>query len=122
MKKRTLSIMKKVGIAIVLLTSIFLVVVLTADAQVKSKSFQVALQLMLSNKTPIIEINQAAKQASNYTFLDAREPVEYDVSHIQYAKNVGYNNFEVSHLGNLPKTSPIVVYCSVGKTQRKHYQ
>lgn len=48
--------------------------------------------------------------------LDAREPQEFNVSHIVSAKNIGFNNFssEEKQLQRLKKNAPIIVYCSVG--------
>ena len=51
--------------------------------------------------------------------LDAREPAEFAVSHIDNAVFVGYNNFNIDALKNIEKDSPIVVYCSVGYRSAK---
>ena len=87
----------------------------TTEAQVKSKSYQLMLNMMLSSKTPTITVKQAEVNPASYLFLDAREPVEYAVSHIANAKFVGYDKFDLTHVNNVAKNTPIVVYCSVGK-------
>lgn len=48
--------------------------------------------------------------------LDAREKNEFEVSHLQNAVWVGYDDFDISKvLQQLPnKEKPIVVYCSIG--------
>ena len=46
--------------------------------------------------------------------LDAREIEEYDVSHLNDALFVGYDNFQISTLDSIPKDKKIVVYCSLG--------
>jgi rhodanese-related sulfurtransferase len=47
--------------------------------------------------------------------LDAREPSEYEVSHIEGALNIGYQNPSFDMLEGMDKSKPVVVYCSVGK-------
>jgi|AntRauTorcE11897_2_1112592.scaffolds.fasta_scaffold23809_2 rhodanese-related sulfurtransferase len=47
-------------------------------------------------------------------FLDSRAREEYDVSHIKDARYVGYKEFELSSVKDIPKDKPIVIYCSVG--------
>lgn len=109
-------LMKKISTILVLvMISLTIIVSMNAEAQVKNKSFQFTLQLMLSNKTPVIEITEAAKQQSIYTFIDAREPAEYAVSHIQHARFAGYSVYKPEVLADLPKNAPLIVYCSVGK-------
>lgn len=47
--------------------------------------------------------------------LDVRESVEFSVSHIQGALNIGYDDFEIDKLPPIiSKNSKIIVYCSVG--------
>ncbi|MEO8583073.1 MAG: rhodanese-like domain-containing protein [Flavitalea sp.] len=90
-----------------------------AMPQVKSKSFQLLLNIILSDKTPVINVKEAAANKNSYTFLDAREAREYTVSHIPEARFVGSNQFELSAISDLPKNTPIIIYCSVGKRSEK---
>jgi rhodanese-related sulfurtransferase len=50
----------------------------------------------------------------NLYLLDTRELEEYEVSHLPSAIFVGYTNFSIENLDNIPKDAIIVVYCSVG--------
>ncbi len=84
-------------------------------AQVKSGSFNFALKTLLSKSTPAINIPEAAAHHEDYLFLDAREPEEYQVSHLHNALFVGAKNFNLNRLKSLNKNQPIVVYCSIGK-------
>lgn len=56
------------------------------------------------------------KKLKHPILLDTREEKEFDISHIQNAYNVGYDNFNTKSVkqkySNLNDT--IVVYCSVG--------
>lgn len=47
-------------------------------------------------------------------FLDTREKAEFNVSHIKNARNVGFDNFKMSSVANIPKDAEIIVYCSIG--------
>jgi len=46
--------------------------------------------------------------------LDTREIKEFKVSHIKNAWHVGYKRFSLKSIADIPKKSPIVVYCSLG--------
>ena len=49
-------------------------------------------------------------------YLDAREPIEYEVSHLQNATCVGFDYFDISKFEEThqDKSQEIVVYCSLG--------
>ena len=88
---------------------LFLGLYQTAMPQVKSKSFQFLLNIILSAKTPVINIKEAAENKNNYTFLDTREAKEYNVSHISDAHFVGSEQFKLSAISDLPKNKPLIV-------------
>lgn len=46
--------------------------------------------------------------------LDSREAAEYRVSHLDGAIEVGYEDFDMRSVEQIPKADTIVVYCSVG--------
>ncbi|MBL4862552.1 MAG: rhodanese-like domain-containing protein [Crocinitomicaceae bacterium] len=46
--------------------------------------------------------------------LDTREEDEYDISHLENAIQVGYEDFDLTTVSFLPKDSEIIVYCSIG--------
>lgn len=50
----------------------------------------------------------------NVYFLDTREKVEFEVSHIQHAIWVGYNDFNIDRVKFIPQNALIIVYCSIG--------
>ncbi len=86
-----------------------------AGAQVKSKTYNFVLRTLLSHDVPEIMVDDAVKFAESAIALDAREKEEYDVSHLLNARFVGYKNFDLWLVKDLPKDKPILVYCSVGK-------
>jgi molybdopterin/thiamine biosynthesis adenylyltransferase/rhodanese-related sulfurtransferase len=70
-------------------------------------------------KTFIREVDQADAQAllerGDVTFLDVREPDEYEQGAIPHAVHLPRGNLEFSVEGKLPdKAGPIVVYCAGG--------
>ncbi|WP_245855255.1 rhodanese-like domain-containing protein [Hymenobacter mucosus] len=46
--------------------------------------------------------------------LDTRTPAEYQVSHLQGAQLVDFDSFKATDFQDVPRTRPVVVYCSVG--------
>ncbi len=89
------------------------------DTSVKSNSYGVMLKTLLSHSVPEVDVPEAAAKPGNTVFLDAREREEYEVSHIKGARFVGYDHFTMETVSNLPKSTPLVVYCSVGYRSEK---
>ena len=50
----------------------------------------------------------------NAIILDTREKEEFEVSHLRGARWVGYKTFSLEQVKDIPKNSPVVVYCSIG--------
>ena len=69
-----------------------------------------------SESVPYISAQELAMPKTNVIILDARETEEYNVSHIENAIFVGYDNFNVETIKEkiLDCSKTIVVYCSVG--------
>ena len=92
--------------------------VLQACAQTTDRAYDVMLKGMYSHTVPLLQPEQLNEQLSNPAktplLLDTRTPAEYKVSHLKGARFVAYDSFQVSQLGDVPKDTPIVVYCAVG--------
>lgn len=73
------------------------------------------LERLNKETVPYIKVNEI-KSKDNIVFLDAREPKEYNISHIENAINVGYDKFESKNVTSIlkNKNAIIVVYCSIG--------
>jgi rhodanese-related sulfurtransferase len=54
-----------------------------------------------------------------FIIFDAREKAEFDVSHIPGAIYLGYSDFNVGRIKNIPKEKNIVIYCSIGYRSEK---
>lgn len=46
--------------------------------------------------------------------LDTREREEYNVSHLPHARWVGYDDFDLQRVKDIPRQDTIIVYCSIG--------
>ena len=113
--RKTNVFMKKRGIMVAGL----LLLALAGYSQVKSGAFRLMLKDLLRHSVPEISVSVAARDSASIIFLDAREPREYGVSHLNGAIHVGYDAFSVAQLPPLDKNSRIVVYCSVGYRSEK---
>ncbi|GAC1371304.1 MAG: hypothetical protein NVS3B25_17920 [Hymenobacter sp.] len=76
------------------------------------------LQGLLKQSVPFVSVAQL-KQQPPAVLLDTRAPAEFDVSHLRGARWVGYKEFDLARVRDLPKNTPIVVYCSVGYRSEK---
>lgn len=82
--------------------------------EIESKKFNKLLSKMVKEEVPLIGVDELNKNMDNYFILDAREKEEYKVSHIEGAQYIGYDNVDFEVVKDLPKDTPIVIYCSIG--------
>lgn len=101
--------MKKTFILLLLLMDFF-----SANAQTNSKAYGLMLKGLYKKTVPTVSCKTLHEQPKDVTLLDTRPKNEFNVSHLPNARWVGYNDFDLSRVADLPKNSPIVVYCSVG--------
>lgn len=87
-------------------------------AQVESTAYDVMLKTLLSHNVSEVSVVKA-KEMKRALFLDARELNEFQVSHINNARHVGYDKFDLTSLKDVDKNQQIVVYCSVGYRSEK---
>lgn len=96
-----------------------LTIALPAFAQrTQSKAFGAMVDALIKESVPVITCNEL-KQIPDAVLLDARAKKEYAVSHLPNARWVGYNDFDLSRVADVPKSAPIVLYCSVGYRSEK---
>ena len=90
---------------------------LTTDAvvlaQTGSKTYGAMLEKLYKKSVPLVTVAELRKM-SNVVLLDTRSKAEYDVSHLPDARWVGYDDFELKRVQDVPKQANVVVYCSVG--------
>ncbi len=83
-----------------------------------SKPFGIMVDALIKESVPVVTCTEL-KQMPDAVLLDAREKREYAVSHLPKARWIGHTDFDLSRVANIPKTAPIVVYCSVGYRSEK---
>lgn len=88
------------------------------DQPVGSSTYALMLNKLLSHTVAEITIKEVT-DSTEALFLDAREIEEYEVSHIEGAQLVGYDNFHLDSVTDIPKNTPIIVYCAVGYRSEK---
>jgi rhodanese-related sulfurtransferase len=78
------------------------------------------LKKMNKQSVPYIKVEEL-KNKSKLVFLDAREPKEFNVSHIKNAIPVGFDNFKIQNVTSTikDKNAILIVYCSVGVRSEK---
>jgi rhodanese-related sulfurtransferase len=95
---------------------IFTTYFLAAYLGFAQSSLSEVLKKYNSESIPYITADQLLESKDKVIILDARERAEYNVSHLNDAVHVGYEDFDLEAvtktLGNTSKT--IVVYCSIG--------
>ena len=85
-------------------------------------AFKETIDGLLSASVPQIEckvLKEKLSTTENIYLLDAREPKEFEVSHLKNAIAVGYNAFSLDKLSHIPKDKLVIVYCSVGYRSEK---
>ncbi len=69
---------------------------------------------MVSSGIPFVDITHARANHGAYLVLDARERVEFEVSHLAGSVWLGFDQPDWSVLDAWPRDTKILVYCSVG--------
>lgn len=85
-------------------------------SQSKDAEFDKMLADLIDFSVPTITVNdlKAKQKQGKVHLLDARDKQEYNVSHLPTAKRVGYDDFDLSSVKDIPKSETIVIYCTVG--------
>ena len=106
-----------------LATATIWLLVLQACGQTTDGAYALMLKGIYKNTVPLLQpeqlFQQVQKPENKPLLLDTRSPAEYNVSHIAGARFVGFEDFDVSQLKDVPKNTPLVVYCSVGARSEK---
>ncbi|MGJ8664853.1 MAG: rhodanese-like domain-containing protein [Patiriisocius sp.] len=99
-------------------TFILFVVLLISASSFAQKTLDELLQQYNTRSIPYISVEELRMKQINgdVIILDAREENEYQVSHIEGAKFIGFNTFSSESVrAEIPeKETPIIVYCSLG--------
>ena len=102
-----------------ILIFLFSICVFSVSSQtVGNPAFKLLLNTLLDHSVKEVSIEELGDNYSKYIVLDARAFEEYQVSHLENAKFVGYDNFCIDSV-NYAKDKPIIVYCSIGYRSEK---
>ncbi|MCY7349858.1 MAG: rhodanese-like domain-containing protein [Cytophagaceae bacterium] len=103
---------------VLLTTGLLALLSASVFGQIKSRSYKAMIDALNAETVPYVSCAQL-KTMPQAILLDTRQRPEYDVSHLPGARWVGYDEFDLTRVKDLPKTTPIVVYCSVGYRSEK---
>ncbi|WP_028283327.1 rhodanese-like domain-containing protein [Olleya marilimosa] len=97
-------------------TVLFLFISLFAAQSIAQDTLDELLKKHNKNSVPYITVQELAMPKTDAIILDAREPKEFEVSHIKNATLVGYDFFDIKKVTEkyTNKDQKIVVYCSIG--------
>ncbi|WP_239106969.1 rhodanese-like domain-containing protein [Flavobacterium macrobrachii] len=104
----------------VIMRHFFLILFLFSTVIYGQKTIPEVLKKYNSERVSYINVKQASIK-SPVVFLDARELIEYNTSHIKGAIHVGYNKFNQKLVLEeiKDKNTTIIVYCSIGVRSEK---
>lgn len=91
----------------------------TDRPHLSNQKFDDRVTELIDFSVPVISVQELHRNQSDYIILDTREKEEFDISHIQGAKYVGYKKFNKKTMASIPKDAKIVLYCSVGYRSEK---
>ncbi|WP_299989473.1 rhodanese-like domain-containing protein [uncultured Pontibacter sp.] len=101
---------------------LLLCLLLSACQQPSDAAYNLMLRQLYSHSVDTIsaiQVQQQLRQGIAPLLLDTRSESEYQVSHLPGARYVGYEDFDLSDLKDVPQNTPLVVYCSVGYRSEK---
>ena len=81
--------------------------------------YKAMLKTLYEGTVPVINTAEIKTLNNDPVILDTRSKKEYDVSHLDNARYINYDNFNLSEVSDIPKDKTIVVYCSVGYRSEK---
>jgi rhodanese-related sulfurtransferase len=99
---------------------LFIIITFFSTLTSAQSSIPQVLKKMNKQSVPYIKVEEL-KNKSKLVFLDAREPKEFNVSHIKNAISVGFDNFKIQNVTSTvkDKNAILIVYCSVGVRSEK---
>ncbi len=82
--------------------------------QFTEAEFNTMADKMARGEVTDISVEELNADFSDYVILDTREKEEYDISHIEGAIWVGYDDFDLARVAGISKNKKVLTYCSVG--------
>lgn len=88
------------------------------DISKKERRYNKMLDTMLSHSVEEVGVKEV-NQSNDVVWLDSREKDEYEVSKIDGAIWVGYDDFDFERVSGISKEDEVIVYCSIGYRSEK---
>lgn len=88
-----------------------------AQDDMKKKAFYTLINSLISHS--VAEVKAGEVEGNDVVWLDARAQEEYDVSRIEGARFVGYDDFKIKSVKDIDKDEEVIVYCSIGYRSEK---
>lgn len=92
----------------------FILLLLSTLSSCGQKTFDEKMESLYKKTVPLIKSDSLKPKLAEVVILDTRTGDEYQVSHIQGARFVNYDDFEVEQVHDISKDEEVIVYCSVG--------
>ena len=89
------------------------------SGRVENSSYDFLLKTLLKHSVNEMDVANVDNLSDAVHFADARALEEYQVSHIEEAVWVGYDDFDLKRLEAIPKEDTVIVYCSIGYRSEK---
>lgn len=101
------------------LVALCCLLLMQACGQSTSNAYHLMLKGIYKDNFPLVKPAQLEERLQQSELekpllLDTRTPAEFRVSHIKGARFVNFDKFDLKQVQDIPKDTPIVVYCSVG--------
>ena len=92
----------------------FILLLISTITSCGQKTFDEKMESLYKKTVPLIKADSLKPKLAGVVILDTRSEEEYQVSHINGARFVDYDNFEVEQVKDVSKNQEVIVYCSVG--------
>ena len=92
---------------------LFLITSCIVFSSCAQKTFDEKMESLYKNTVPLIKSTELSEK-KDVILLDVRSPKEFEVSHIEGAIMIDYDNFKKSDVSKIDKDQEVIVYCSVG--------
>ncbi|MEM7297825.1 MAG: rhodanese-like domain-containing protein [Bacteroidota bacterium] len=92
----------------------YLMLVVLSFSSCGQKTFDEKMQSLYKNTVPLIKSDSLEGRLDQVILLDTRAPSEYQVSHLEGARLIDYDNFDMEMIKDISKDEEVIVYCSVG--------
>ena len=92
----------------------FIILLFSTLISCGQRTFDEKMESLYKKTVPLIKADSLKSRLNDAVLLDTRAKTEYEISHLEGARFVDYEDFDLKFVDDLSKDQEIVVYCSVG--------